>query len=118
MSSEGCGLSSDALHQVAIEAHYIYVEVEDFAVRSIEVGRQPLAPDRYPDARTYPLSQRPGGCFYASGDVRLRMSRSPAVELSEVLDVIHRDGQLFRDVSVLVDLTHFREMQHRVEQHG
>src|ERR1700716_341190 len=46
------------------------------------------------------------------------MSRGSAPKLPEAFDLFHRHRELLKNLPVLINLPHLREMKHRVEQHG
>src|SRR5579863_2212617 len=50
--------------------------------------------------------------------MRFGMSRSAAAQLAEALEFFHGDRELIRDLAILADLPHLRQMQHGVQQHG
>src|SRR5690606_28459609 len=100
MSRDRCGLVGHAFHQVAIAAKREDVEVEQFETWSVEMRAQPARGDGHADAVAAALAEWPRRALDAGSFVRLRMPRRPAMELTELLELIERHGQFARRVAV------------------
>src|SRR5258708_40051601 len=84
-------LASHPLHHIAVTAKRVNVKVEHREARLVEVRRQPTRRDRHADAIGAALAQRPRRSLDARGETILRMARTFAAELAEILDVVERD---------------------------
>src|SRR6185369_17889283 len=89
MAGQRRGLAADAFHQVAIAAQRVDVEVKNLKTGLVEMRCQPLAGNRHTDAVSHTLPEWPGGSFHARRPAIFGMSRSLAVELAKVFEVIH-----------------------------
>ena len=104
----------DALHQAAVAADRVDVEVEELGAVA---RRQPLRGDRHADRGRDALAERAGRRLDARGPAVLGVARRLRVELAEALDVVEADGGVADDLVVGVDRPHPGEVQQRVEQH-
>src|SRR5579863_8971143 len=116
MAGERGRLARHALHEIAVAADRINVEVEYREVFSIVTGAEPARGDRHADAVAATLAERPGRGLDAGGAAVFRMAGRCAVDLAEIPDVIETDGRYVGDARA-VEATHAREMDQRVEQH-
>ena len=110
-------LAADALHQVAVAAKGVDVEIEQLEARPVVSGGQPAGGDGHAHAVADALAQRPGGGFHAAGVPVLGMAGAAAVQLAELADRLQRHGRLVGGPAVGVQLLHARQVQHGVEQH-
>ena len=108
------GLARDALHQAAVAADRVDVEVEQLGAEVLAV---PLAGDRHPDRGRDPLAERPGGGLDPRGEAVLGVPGGLRVELAEALDVGEADRRLALGLVVGVDRLDLGEVKQRVEQH-
>jgi len=111
MTGQRGRFSRYAFHQVPIATERIDVKVEKIETGPIEVPGQELCCDGHSYAVADTLSKRPRSGFYAGGQVRLRMARRAAIQLSEPLDLLHGHGEVLLDLAVLVNVPHARQMQ-------
>ena len=89
VAGERGGLVRDALHQVAVAADRVDVEVEELEAGAVEARRQPLA--RRSPSRRWSRSPWPSGPVVVSTPEVQRYSGWPGhlrVELAEALDVV------------------------------
>src|SRR5665213_179270 len=93
MTRERGGFAGDAFHHVAIATYCINVVIEHCEIGPVEVLGQPMLGDRHADARRTPLPKRAGCCLNACGHMIFGVARALAVDFTEVLDVIERDGE-------------------------
>src|SRR5713101_8405676 len=117
MSRKRSRFARHALHQVAISTNGVNIEIENVETRAIEIFSQPFAGNGHSHAVAGALAQRSGGGFHSARQVRFGMSGSPAVDLPEALDLLHRNSELIRNFTAGVDGPYSREVQSRVEQH-
>src|SRR6267154_3683249 len=117
MSRKRSRFAGHALHQIAISADGVDIEIENLKTRLIEIFPQPFAGNGYSHAVAGALAQRSGGGFHSARQVRFGMSGSPAVDLPEALDLLHRNSELIRNFSAGADGPHSREVQRGIEQH-
>ena len=114
VAGDRAGLSGDPLHQVAVAADRVDVEVEQLRA---EVRAEPLAADRHPHGRRDALAEWAGGRLHARGQVVLGMAGRLGAELAERLDVVQADRRLPERLVVGVDRLRPGQVQQRVEQH-
>src|SRR5215469_8561867 len=114
MAGERSRLPSNTFHQVTVGAHRVDVEIENVVARSIEPRGEPFTRDRHANAVAHTLPQWAGSSLNSAGDVRLGVSRRPAPQLPELFDLIHRYREFVGNVSLIVDLPHFRQIQQGV----
>ena len=114
MAGDRAGLARDPLHQVAVAADRVDVEVEQLGA---EVRAEPLAGDRHPHGRRDALAERAGGRLHPRGEVVLGMPGRLGAELAERLDVVQADRRLPERLVVGVDRLRPGQVQQRVEQH-
>ena len=117
MPGQGGRLAADALHQVAVTAKGVDVEIEQVEARPVVSGGQPAGGDGHPHAVADALAQRPGGRLHTAGVSVLGMAGAAAIELTETAEVVQRHGWLVGGPTVGVQLFDARKVQDRVEQH-
>src|SRR6266446_10595538 len=94
MPGERSGFARHALHQVAVAAHGVDIEIEKLEAGSIVVSAQPLAGNGHPHAVAATLPERTSSRLDAGGQVRFRVARSLAVNLAKALYLFHRYRRL------------------------
>jgi hypothetical protein len=105
MAGQTGGFRGDALHGTAIPKNAVGVVADDVEAVSVEDGGGVSLSDGETDGVAEALAERAGGDLDAGGVVGLRMPRSDAAELAEVLEIIH--GQRVA-----------KEMQKRILKHA
>src|SRR5580700_9106753 len=101
MARERCSFATNAFHQVAVRTHGVDVEIEDLKARPVEICRQPPAGHGDSHTVSHALTKRPSRGLNPGGEVRFGMSRSPAAELPEALDLLHGNRERFENLPVL-----------------
>src|SRR5262249_9352375 len=94
MTGERCRLRADALHQAAVTAHRIDRVIKNVKAWGIVIGGEPLLRNCHADTCSNALPEWAGGGFDARYPVIFRMSRSLAVQLPEMLDIVQRHRRL------------------------
>src|SRR3989454_713782 len=94
MAGERRRLPRDALHHAAVAAQRVHVVPEQVETRTVELPGHPTAGDRHADTGRHPLSQRAGRRLHAGGPAVFGVAGRLAVELTEALDVVEREGEL------------------------
>src|SRR6266851_3153262 len=110
VAGERSGFARDAFHEVAVAAHGVHIEVEDFKSGAVVVCGQPLPGNGHAHAVAAALPQGSGGGLDAGGNVRFGMAGSFAVDLAEALDLFHRKGRLVEDFAVRGNVANSGEM--------
>ena len=116
MAGERRRLPRDALHHAAVAAQRVHVVPEQVETRTVELPGHPTAGDRHADTGRHPLSQRAGRRLHAGGPAVFGVAGRLAVELTEALDVVERQGELAQPLVLGVHGLHAREREHRIEQ--
>src|SRR6476659_1548588 len=93
-----------AFHQIAVAGDEIRVMVDDLMIRPIEERAEQRFTNCHPDRIAESLTQWASGRLDTGRVAVLRMSRSLALPLTELLDVVQ--GQVIA-----------REIEHGVKQH-
>ena len=96
---------ADAFHHAAVAQEAVGAVVDDVKAFAVEFGREHLFGKRHADGIGDALPERTGGGLHARGHAHFGMTGRLAAELTEVLDVFHRNVVA-------------RQVQHRVLQHG
>ncbi len=91
MPGKGSGLAADPFHHVSISGEGIDVVMKQLETRAIEVRRQPALSYRHSYAGSHSLAQRTGGRLDAGRPAIFGMTRTFALELAEVLNVLKFD---------------------------
>src|ERR1700737_808411 len=91
MAGERGSLAADSLHHAAIPAHGIYLVVEEFKARAVEIGSRPAPGDGHTHAGGHALAQRAGCGFCPGGPMVLGVAGTLAVQLAKAADVIELD---------------------------
>ncbi len=102
---QGADLVGDALHQATVPEEDVGVVVDDVVALAIELGGQHFLRQRHADRIGQPLAEGAGGGLDARRVAVLRVTRRLAVQLAEILQLLHRQ--------VVAG-----EVQQGVEQHG
>ena len=84
------GFMAHAFHQAAIAAEHVGVVVDDAVSVAVELRRQQLLGQRHADGTADALTERPGGRLDPGRDADLGVARRLAVQLAQVLDLLHR----------------------------
>lgn len=95
---------ADAFHEAAVAQEHIRAVVDDREALAVEFRAEELFGERHADAVRDALAERPRRRFNARSHMHLGMARGFAAELTEGLEVVHRE--------VIA-----RQMQKRVLQH-
>ena len=103
-AGQGHGLVADAFHQAAVTQEHVGVVIDNFVVIFVELSRQHFLGQGHAHGVGDALAQWAGGGFHAGGDAHFGVTRSLAVELTEVLQFF--DRQLVAG-----------QVQHRIDQH-
>src|SRR5688572_11971303 len=104
MSRERGGFGGNTLHQIAVGDDAIDVRLNDLMPRLVELRRKMRGSHCHPHTLPEPLPERTRCGLHARRQSILRMSRRLAVELAEVLDLLH-----WEVIS--------RQVQQRIQQH-
>src|ERR1044072_4166515 len=96
----------DALHQTAVAADRVNVEVEEGGAVA---GPLPLRGNRHPDRGRDSLAERSGGRLDPGGPAVLGVTRSARAELTEALYVPQRDRALADHLVIGIDRLHLGE---------
>ena len=91
-SGERGRLRRDALHQVAVRRDPVDVVVDDLVPGAVEAPRQHPLGDGHAHPVREPLPQRAGGDLHARSEAVLRMAGRLASPLTELADVVEREG--------------------------
>ena len=116
MRRHGRRLAADPLHHVAVAGQHVDVVVEQLVARLVVAAGEEALGHRQAHRVAATLAQRAGGGLHARGDAVLGMAGRLAVHLTELLEVVNRQGRGIA-VLVLVDGTHAGQVDQRVEQH-
>ena len=116
VSGQRSGLAADTLHQIAVAAHRINVEVEQIEVRPVVSRGQPAGGDCHSHAVADPLAKRAGGGLHAAGMSELGMTGATAVQLPKLAQVVQRNRRLAGRPAGGVQLLYPRQVQRGVEQ--
>ncbi len=114
---DGSRLGADAFHQIAVAAQDIHLIVEQVEAGTVVPSRQPALGDRHADAVADALPERTGRRLHAARVAVLGVSGAAAIQLAEAADVVQRHRQLVGRAAVGVNLFHFAQVQHGIEQH-
>src|SRR5207247_3294943 len=112
------GLVRDSLHQAAIAAQCVDIEIKHLVARTIEISRRPTCSDGHANAGGYSLAQGAGRRLDARSPAIFGVAWTFAVELAKTLDVLQRYGKFPQHLVLAVDRLDTGEVQHRIEQHG
>ncbi len=118
VAGHGSRLAGHALHQVAVAAQGVDIEVEEVGVRPIVARRQRALRHGHADTVSRSLAERSGGDLHPGGVAIFRVARAAAAEFAESLDVLQADGGLLLDRPVLAEAPHASKMEQGVEQHA
>jgi hypothetical protein len=107
-ASQRASLMADAFHHAAVPQEGVGEVVDDVVTRTVflavELGRQQLLGQRHAHCVADALAERAGGGFHAGRDAELRVAGGLAVQLPELLQLVH--GQVVAG-----------KVQQRVDQH-
>ena len=109
-------LAGDALHEAAVAAQRVDVEVEHLEAGAVELRRRPLAGHGHAHARRHSLPEGARRGLDAGGPAIFGMAGALALELAEALDVLQGDGELAEGLVFRVHGLDAGEVQHRIEQ--
>ncbi len=117
MTCERSRFAADAFHQIAISANGVNIEVENIEAGLIEILPKPFPGNGHAHAVSRTLPQRSGGGLNPGRQMRFGMSGSPAADLPEALDLLHRHGERIGHFAFGINCAHSGEVQGGVEQH-
>ena len=117
MSRKRSRLSGHAFHQIAVTANRVGLEIENLKSGLVEIRRQPFAGDCHSNAVARTLAERACGGFNSGRQVRFRVARRSAVQLTEPLDFLHRNRRLAEYFAFLIRRAYSRQVQRRIDQH-
>ena len=103
-AGQRAGFVADALHQAAVAHEHIGVVVDDGMPWAVEFIGQQFFRQGHAHRIGDALAQRPRGGFHAGGDTHFRVAGGLAVQLAEILQLLH--GQVIA-----------RQVQQGVNQH-
>ena len=118
VAGKGGRLAADPLHEAAIAADRIDVEVEELEVGTVEVLGHPAGGHRHPHRGRDPLTEGTGGGLHPGGPPVLGMTRALAAELAEVPDVVEAHRGFADDLVLRVHRLHPAQVEEGVEEHG
>src|SRR6266705_1160136 len=98
--------AANTFHKIAIRTDRVNVEIKNLVARTVEVRCLPLAGNGHSNTVSHALAKGPGCSLDSGSNVRFGMSRGPAAQLTETLDLLHRNREFLGDVSLVVHLPH------------
>jgi hypothetical protein len=111
-------LSAYSLHHAAVASYRIDVEAKEGKIGLVISLGEPVAGQGHAHTCGHPLAKRTGGRFHAGSPATLRMPRTAALQLPEVLQILERHRELTECFILPVHGLHPRQVQHRIEKRG
>ena len=89
-TGQGCGFVADTFHQAAVAHEHIGVVIHHRMAFAVELLGQQLFSQRHADGIGNALAERARSGFHAGRDAVFGVARSLAVQLAEILQLLHR----------------------------